>query len=64
MFFLEHVRMLPKLTRNFGGMSEEKSSAVFNTQIAASCFRLDINYFKDWKEILNAKIDYRLLLEG
>lgn len=45
-------------------MSEEKSSIAFNTWIAASCFHLDFNYFKEWKEILNAKIDYRVLLDG
>lgn len=45
-------------------MSEEKSSIAFNTRIAASRFRLDFSYFKEWKEILNAKIDYRVLLDG
>lgn len=56
--------MLPKLIRSVGGMSEEESSIVFNTQIAVSCFHRDFSYFKECKEILNAKIDYGVLLDG
>lgn len=45
-------------------MSEEKNSIVFNTQIAASCFHLDFNYFKEWKKIRNAKVGYSVILDS